>query len=110
MMKIPRNTPRQPHTHPIEREQEIRRIRRHRLLGEVSASTASFSTGFPAGLVGALRECCQTLERDRDSYDAWVSLSRLFEELDDTARSRMCRGVAFRLRDQAPARAILNQN
>jgi hypothetical protein len=39
-----------------------------------------------------------TLQRDNDSYSAWMGLSYLFETLSDEHRAGQCRGVARLLR------------
>src|SRR4029077_15126367 len=81
-MKTPRNTPHHPDTHLIERE-HIRRIRRHRPLGETSAPRFPVLVRAHGDLLGSLRDFCRRLEADRDSYDAWVGLSRIFDALKD---------------------------
>jgi hypothetical protein len=45
-----------------------------------------------------LRGFCRRLEADRDSYEAWVGLSRIFEALKDVERSEMCRDIARQLK------------
>lgn len=107
MMKNPRNTPRQPNTHLLEREQKIRRIRRHRLLGETSKTLPPVLTRVPGDLLGALRDYCQTLEQDGDSCEAWLGLSTLFDALEDSARSGLCRGVARHLQAHRTTRDLL---
>jgi hypothetical protein len=40
----------------------------------------------------------ETLQRDGDSYSAWMGLSYLFETMSDERRAGQCRGIARRLR------------
>ena len=96
-MKTPRNTSHHPDTHLIERE-HIRRIRRHRPLGEISTRKFPVLVRKHEDLLGALRAFCRRLEADHDSYEAWVGLSRVFEALKDVERSEMCRGIARQLK------------
>jgi len=92
-MKTPRNTPRLPNTHPIEREQKLRHIRRHQLPGEPSGNPPVL-THRPADFLAALRALSDCLERDGDSFQAWSNLSLVFEAMDDWTRSERCRGIA----------------
>ena len=105
----PRNTTCLMDTPPQEREQLIRRIRRHRLPGEPSDSISlsdpagrSEPGGVPIDLLGTLRDLCQTLQKDRDAFEAWFGLSRIFEALEESGRSGRCLDVALRLRDAVP--------
>lgn len=99
----PRNTTCQMDTPPQEREQLIRRIRRHRLPGEPSESNSpSVPSAVPFDLLGTLRDLCRTVQQDGDSFEAWIGLSRLFEALDERGRSGRCLDVALRLRDAVP--------
>jgi len=99
-MKTPRNTPHHPDTHLIERE-HIRRIRRHRPLGETSTRRFPVLVRKHEDLLGTLRAFCRRLEADRDSYEAWLGLSRIFDALKDVERSEMCRVIARQLKSLA---------
>jgi hypothetical protein len=96
-MKTPRNTPHHPDTHLIERE-HIRRIRRHRPLGDTSTPRFPVLVRTHESLLGSLRDLCRRLEADRDSYEAWVGLSRIFDALKDVERSELCREIAQQLK------------
>ena len=72
----------------LEPEQEIRRIRQGRPPGALPI----------AGCLGALRYFEESLQRDADSYAAWMGLSYLFDSLADERRAGQCRGIARRLR------------
>lgn len=72
----------------LEPEQKIRRIRQGRLLGALLFDDC----------LGAMRYFEETLQRDGDSYSAWMGLSYLFETLSDERRAGQCRGIARRLR------------
>jgi hypothetical protein len=96
-MKTPRNIPHHPDTHLIERE-HIRRIRRHRPLGDTSTPRFPVLVRTHEGLLGSLRDFCRRLEADRDSYEAWVGLSRIFDALKDVERSELCREIARQLK------------
>ncbi len=72
----------------LKPEQEIRRIRQGRPSGALLFDDC----------VGAMRDLEGTLQRDNDSYLAWMGLSYLFETLSDERRAGQCRGVARLLR------------
>jgi len=107
-MNTPRNIPCLPDTHLLEREQETRHIRRHRLPGEPSG-IPPFPTLRPAEFLAALRRLSERLERDGHSLQAWSRLSLVFAAMDDRARSERCRDIARSLsrppvaKAQAPA-------
>ena len=96
----PRNTPCLPDTHPTEREQELRHIRRHRLPGGPSGIPPVL-TRRPDDFLAALRALSECLERDGDSFQAWSNLSLVFAAMDDRERSEQCRGIARSL-NRAP--------
>ncbi len=72
----------------LKPEQEIRRIRQGRPPGALLFDDC----------VGAMRYYEGTLQRDNDSYSAWMGLSYLFETLSDERRAGQCRGIARLLR------------
>jgi len=76
------------HSRHLEPEQKIRRFRQGRLSGAPLIDDR----------LGALRYFEESLQRDADSYAAWMGLSYLFESLADERRAGQCRGVALRLR------------
>ncbi len=108
-MKTPRNTPHHPDTHLIERE-HIRRIRRHRSLGDTSTPRFPVLVRTDEGLLGSLRDLCRRLEVDRDSYEAWVGLSRIFHALKDVERSEMCREIARQLKSLSAVAGSSSRN
>jgi hypothetical protein len=57
-----------------------------------------------------LRGFCRRLEADRDSYEAWVGLSRIFEALKDVERSEMCRDIARQLKSLSLMAASSSRN
>lgn len=103
----PRNTPCQTETHLNEREQLNRRIRRCRLLGEPSAAVASGRGNPPSDLLGTLQGYCDALQRNGDSFEAWIGLSEVFAALHDHERVRHCRDVALRLQASSDASMAL---
>ena len=90
----PRKTTCHSYTHLKEREQQNRRIRRCRLPGEPSGATPPVPGRMLADLLATLRCYCDTLQRQGDSYEAWIGLSEIFAALDDHERVRRCRHVA----------------
>jgi len=104
-ISTPRNTPCQNKAHLNEREQLNRRIRRCRLLGEPSGAVASGSA--PSDLLGTLQGYCDALQRNGDSFEAWIGLSEVFAVLHDHERVRHCREVALRLQESSATSVAL---
>lgn len=61
----------------------------------------------PSALLATLRSYCNTLQRDGDSYEAWIGLSEIFAALEDHERVRHCRDVALRLQATSTPPAAL---
>ena len=103
-MNTPRNIPCLPDTHLIEREQQLRHIRRNRLPGEPSGLPPVL-TRQPDEFLAALRALGRRLERDGDSSRAWSGLSLVFDAMDDRERSEQCRDIARWLSRPSPLKA-----
>jgi hypothetical protein len=106
-ISTPRNTPCQSEAHLNEREQLNRRIRRCRLPGEPSGAVDSEQGSAPSDLLGTLQGYCDALQRNGDSFEAWIGLSHVFAALNDHQRVRHCRDVALRLQASSDASIAL---